>query len=261
LAWRDIRGKRDVMKNNILYGLRNNMYHIFKVALLCVLASCTSAPVKSIVVAKVESPPAPVVQVIAPLPKTQNITLPADADYMSSQQSQPFSMWLVDMRREALGRGISATTLNSALANIVPSKRVIDLDRNQPDIKASYYAYMHKRLTANKISSAQSAFQANKDQLMSAQSAHGVPAQVIVGIWGMETNFGSFSGNFPIIQSLASLAYDGRRSAMFREELFAALTIIDKGDASLEQMRGSWAGAFGQAQFMPSSARYLWLDW
>jgi membrane-bound lytic murein transglycosylase B len=241
------------MKTNTLYGLRNDMRLCFKFILFTLLASCAADPIKQPVIAKIESPPTPVVQVIAPVPKTQNILLPADADYISSRQSQPFSAWIADFRREALTRGISSTTLDAAFANLVPSQKVIDLDRNQPDTKASYYAYMHKRLTANKISSAQMAFQTNKEQLMSAQSAHGVPAQVIVGIWGMETNFGGFSGNFPVIQSLASLAYDGRRSAMFREELFAALTMIDKGYASIDQLRGSWAGAFGQAQFMPSS--------
>jgi membrane-bound lytic murein transglycosylase B len=229
------------------------MRHCFKLVMFSLLASCAVEPTKPPVIAKVESAPSPIVQVIAVVPKTQNISLPAEPDYMSSRQALPFSQWLVELRREALGRGISSATLDSALTNLVPSKRVIDLDRNQPDTKASYYAYMHKRLTAGKISSAQMAFQNNKDQLMSAQSVHGVPAQVIVGIWGMETDFGGFTGNFPVIQSLASLAYDGRRSAMFREELFAALTMVDKGHASLNQMRGSWAGAFGQAQFMPSS--------
>jgi membrane-bound lytic murein transglycosylase B len=240
-------------KNYHLYGERNNMRHCIKLVMVILLASCAAEPAKPPIVAKMESAAPPVVQEIAPAPKAQNILLPAEPDYVSSRQALPFSQWLVEFRREALDRKISAATLDIALANLVPSQRVIDLDRNQPDVKASYYAYMHKRLTASKISSAQSAFQDNKSQLMSAQSAHGVPAQVIVGIWGMETNFGSFTGNMPVIQSLASLAYDGRRSAMFREELFAALTILDKGHASLDQMRGSWAGAFGQAQFMPSS--------
>jgi membrane-bound lytic murein transglycosylase B len=238
------------MKLNNLNSLRNKLYPGIVFVAFAILAACTSAPAPLPVVAKIETPPPVVAIVPAPAP---TVLPPAESTYQSPRQSQPFSVWLSALRQDALGRGISANTLNAAFADLVPSQRVIDLDRNQPDVKASYFAYMRKRLTGDKIARAQSAFQTNKDMLLTAQSAHGVPAEVIVGIWGMETDFGGFSGNTPVIQSLASLAYDGRRASMFRNELFAALTILDKGDASLEQMRGSWAGAFGQAQFMPSS--------
>ncbi len=237
------------MKMNVLNNLRNNLRSSVWWFAVAVLAACTSTPALPPVTAKLQTPPpAP-----APAPKAPAVWLSNEPSFTSSRPSQPFSVWLGILRQEALGRGISAKTLNEALSNLVPNQRVIDLDRNQPDGKASYFAYMRKRLTGDKIARAQIAFKTNKDMLLTAQSAQGVPAEVIVGIWGMETDFGGFSGNLPVIQSLASLAYDGRRSAMFREELFAALMIIDKGDASVEQMRGSWAGAFGQSQFMPSS--------
>ncbi len=240
------------MKLSNLNSMRNKLALSAEFSALVILTACTSVPAPSPVIAKVQVPPPVVAPAPVPTPAPA-VSPPAEPGFASARQDQPFSVWLTGLRQDAVRRGISARTLDEALTNLEPNPRVIDLDRNQSDVKASYFAYMRKRLTGDKIARAQAAFEANKVQLLSAQSAHGVPAEVIVGIWGMETDFGGFSGNLPVIQSLASLAYDGRRSAMFREELIAALTIVDKGDASLEQMRGSWAGAFGQSQFMPSS--------
>jgi membrane-bound lytic murein transglycosylase B len=239
------------MKLSNLNSLRNKLRTATGCIAVAILAACASAPAPSPVIAKVQVPP-PVVAP-APAPQAPAVSLPPEPGYVSARQGQPFSVWLATLRQDAVRRGISAKTLDEALTNLEPNPRVIELDRNQSDVKASYFAYMRKRLTGEKIARAQAAYETNKEQLLSAQTAHGVPAEVIVGIWGMETDFGGFSGNLPVIQSLASLAYDGRRSAMFREELIAALTMLDKGDASLAQMRGSWAGAFGQSQFMPSS--------
>ncbi len=165
----------------------------------------------------------------------------------------PFPNWLEEVRREALAKGIKAATLDAAFAGLVPSDRVIALDRAQFDGKNSYMSYLRRHITGGRIASAQAAYRSNVALLEAAEKAHGVPAQVIVGIWGMETNFGGFTGNFPTIQALATLAYDGRRASLFRQELMAALTMIDRGDATIGQLRGSWAGAFGQPQFMPSS--------
>ncbi len=220
------------------------------IAPLLLLHACTSAPVAPPAPTRVETVvPGKAVVVEAPPP----LVAPASAPVAERRTTEAFTTWLETLRKDALARGISARTLDSALADIIPIQRVIDLDRSQPEIKASYMGYLRKRLTGAKIAGAQSALQDNSAALAAAERAFGVPARVIVGIWGMETNFGGFTGNFPVVQSLASLAYDGRRSAMFREELFSALTMVDRGDATLAQMRGSWAGAFGQPQFMPSS--------
>jgi membrane-bound lytic murein transglycosylase B len=211
------------------------------------LVSCSSAPDVAPVPVKIAAPVAPPTPVAPPVPA------PVVPSAYVSHNGQPFDVWRAALRQEALSRGISARVFDQAFEAVTPSERVIGLDRGQSEGKASYMSYLRNHLTGSKIAAAQSAYEMNTALLNKAQADHGVPGNVIVGIWGMETNFGSFIGNFPMIQALASLAYDGRRSAMFREELFAALTMMEKGDATLSQMRGSWAGAFGQPQFMPSS--------
>jgi membrane-bound lytic murein transglycosylase B len=216
---------------------------------LTLLAACSSTP---------EAPPVPAKTEVAVAPPVAAPVVPSSipAPVMAvegARATEPFLVWLAAFRSDALAKGIRAQTLDAAFADLRLSDRVIELDRSQPDVKASYVSYLRRHMTGAKIAAAQQAMADNRAALEAAAAAQGVPASVIVGIWGMETNFGGFSGNFPVIQALASLAYDGRRAAMFRRELMDALTMVDKGDASLAQMRGSWAGAFGQPQFMPSS--------
>jgi membrane-bound lytic murein transglycosylase B len=229
-------------------------WHCLMVPVL--LSACGAAPDSASVPGKsqVAVSPAPVtmpsVIPVAAAVKPQAVEYPVSD---APRATQPFAQWLMSLRHEALNRGISSQTLDQAFSNLVPSQRVIELDRNQADGTTSYFSYMRRRLTGAKIAEAQGALQENQEELKKAALVQGVPASVIVGIWGRETGYGANSGNFPVILALTSLAYDGRRGAMFREELFAALSILDKGYASLPQMRGSWAGAFGQPQFMPSS--------
>jgi membrane-bound lytic murein transglycosylase B len=164
-----------------------------------------------------------------------------------------FEEWLAGVRAEALTRGISEATLDTALTGLEPVPVVIERDRTQAEIVQTLDQYLQQRLAARTIRTAQQQRAAHATLLKDVSEKYGVPPGVIVAIWGLESNFGRFSGVRPTIATLATLAYDPRRSALFRRELFDALAILDKGDVEFEALRGSWAGALGQPQFMPSS--------
>jgi peptidoglycan lytic transglycosylase B len=161
--------------------------------------------------------------------------------------------FLAELRKEALARGISQATVDLALTGIVPEPVVVSRDRTQPEQTQSLDNYLRQRLTARTITKARNAATSNRALLEKVEKAYGVPAHVMVAIWGLESNFGEFTGTRPTIAALATLAYDPRRAALFRNELFEALTILDKGLVSPDVLKGSWAGAMGQPQFMPSS--------
>jgi membrane-bound lytic murein transglycosylase B len=180
------------------------------------------------------------------------VTLPA---FGTAQESRPsFSEFLVGIRTEALARGIRPEILDEALANIAePVPTVIERDRSQAETVLSLEAYLTRRLTPALVKSGREALTKHRMLLNEVSARYGVPPEVVVGIWGFESNFGGFSGVRPTIAALATLAWDPRRSTLFRGELFAALEILNRGDIELSRMRGSWAGAMGQLQFMPSS--------
>jgi membrane-bound lytic murein transglycosylase B len=165
----------------------------------------------------------------------------------------PFEEWLAGVRAEALSRGISQTTLDAALDGLEPLPIVIERDRTQAELVQTLDQYLARRLDARTIRTAQQERAGHATVLRKVGERYGVAPGLIVAIWGLESNFGRFSGVRPTIATLATLAYDPRRSGLFRRELFDALTILDSGDVTLDALRGSWAGALGQPQFMPSS--------
>jgi membrane-bound lytic murein transglycosylase B len=166
---------------------------------------------------------------------------------------QTFVEWLSAFRSEAATRGISAATLDRALTGLEPLPVVLERDRSQAELVLTLDQYLDRRLTRSMIKAAQKMGAQHRTLLRKVSAKYGVPPGVIIAIWGLESNYGQFSGVRPTIATLATLAYDPRRSAMFREELFNALKILDSGDVEPSAMRGSWAGALGQPQFMPSS--------
>jgi membrane-bound lytic murein transglycosylase B len=166
---------------------------------------------------------------------------------------QTFAEWLTGFRSEASSRGISDATLDRALTGLEPLPIVVERDRTQAELVLTLDQYLDRRLTRPMIKAAQKMAAEHRALLRKVSAKYGVPAGVIVAIWGLESNYGRFSGVRPTIATLATLAYNPRRSAMFREELFNALKILDSGDIDPAAMRGSWAGALGQPQFMPSS--------
>jgi peptidoglycan lytic transglycosylase B len=161
--------------------------------------------------------------------------------------------WLADLRQEALSRGISQATVDLALTNLVPEPVVVVRDREQPESTQSLDSYLARHVSARTVARANDAARTYRVLLERVEGKYGIPGPLMVAIWGLESNFGEFTGVRPTIAALATLAYDPRRSTLFRNELFAALTILDRGIVSIENLKGSWAGAMGQPQFMPSS--------
>jgi len=170
-----------------------------------------------------------------------------------SAAAEPFEAWLESLRAELRSKGISAETIRTALSGLRPNPRVLELDRGQPERTLTWAEYRSRVVTEPRIGMGRRAMAENRELLRAIEARFGVPGPVISAIWGIESNYGTTLGNFPVIQSLATLAYDGRRAAFFRGELFNALRILDQGHTALPQMTGSWAGAMGQPQFMPSS--------
>jgi peptidoglycan lytic transglycosylase B len=165
-----------------------------------------------------------------------------------------FADWLEDVRKEALSRGIRQQIVDEALSNIAePLPVIIERDRTQAEIVLPLETYVARRLTPTFVRSGREAFARNTTVLDEIAERYGVPPRIIVAIWGIESNYGRFSGVRPTIGALATLAWDPRRSTFFRRELFNALEIVNRGDIDLPRLRGSWAGAMGQVQFMPSS--------
>ena len=166
---------------------------------------------------------------------------------------EDFATWLGGLRAEAQADGVRPATLDRALAGIEPIPRVIELDRQQPESTITYEAYLRFALKPERMKAAREHFRDNRAALAEVGRRFGVQPRFIVALWGIETGFGKVTGNFPVIAALATLAYDGRRSTFFRSELIAALRIVDEGRIDPQEMLGSWAGAMGQSQFMPSS--------
>jgi len=165
----------------------------------------------------------------------------------------PFEEWLGALRAEALSKGIREATLDAALTGLEPLPIVIQRDRTQAELVQTLDQYLGQRISKKVVQTARMMRQGHLELLKQVSQKYGVPPGILVAIWGLESNFGRFSGVRPTIATLATLAYDPRRSAMFRRELFDALRILDSGDVEPTALRGSWAGALGQPQFMPSS--------
>jgi peptidoglycan lytic transglycosylase B len=164
-----------------------------------------------------------------------------------------FAEFLTRLRTEAAARGIGAATIEQALADLEPLSVVIERDRSQPEVVLTVDQYVQRRLTKNFVATARRMRDTHRELLDQVSRRYGLPADYIVAIWGMESNFGRFTGIRPVVQTLATLAFEGRRAAFFTGELFDALKIVDAGYIDLASMKGSWAGAMGQTQFMPSS--------
>ncbi len=164
-----------------------------------------------------------------------------------------FNKWRNSFKKMALNHGITQATLDDALDNIIYSAKVARLDRNQKSYKLSFDQFMKKR-NANYIVSKGRRLKAQNITLFKRiQKRYGVPPGILLAIWGMESSFGRYMGNMPAIRSLATLAYDCRRTAFFTRELLAALKIIQKGDMRPSRMIGAWAGEIGQTQFLASN--------
>lgn len=164
-----------------------------------------------------------------------------------------FEVWLDELRREALARGIENSTLERALAGVRPLPEVIEADRRQPEGRMSFATYRERVVSRERIERGRDLLARHRRLLSTVEDRFGVPAEIIVALWGIESNFGDRQGGYPVFAALATLAHDGRRASLFRRQLLSALEIVDRGHANVLLMRGSWAGAMGQNQFMPST--------
>ena len=164
-----------------------------------------------------------------------------------------FLEWLAGVRMEARTQGISDAILDKSLADTAPIPRIIELDGNQPESTITFTNYINRIVNATRVRIGRAKLDAHRKILDQVGQEFGVQPRFIVALWGIETNFGQFTGGFSVVDALATLAYDGRRSAYFRGELMKAFKILEEGHIAPEDMKGSWAGAMGQSQFMPSS--------
>jgi len=164
-----------------------------------------------------------------------------------------FAGFLAGMRRDALAQGIRPGTVDFVLRSAEYLPRVIELDRKQPERRLSFADFLNKVVTQQRLDAARAKAAENLSLLQQVRQRFNVQPRFIVALWGIESDFGKTMGNYAVVSALATLALDGRRSTFFRGELIAAMRILDQGHIRPEAMMGSWAGAMGQCQFMPST--------
>jgi membrane-bound lytic murein transglycosylase B len=178
-----------------------------------------------------------------------------------AQAADPaFDAWLDALRIEALAKGISQATLDAALTGLQPISRIVELDRRQPEFTQTFWAYLEKRVNEQRITRGRELLARHGELLTRVQKVYGVQPRFLVAFWGLESNFGGYTGNHSVVNALVTLAYDERRGEFFRGELLNALTILDQGHIAPQAMEGSWAGAMGQVQFMPSTFIHYAVD-
>ncbi|MDC1115665.1 lytic murein transglycosylase [Alphaproteobacteria bacterium] len=189
------------------------------------------------------------------------LTLVCILSFSTAYADADFDMWLNDLRKDAIADGISSETLDAALTDVALIPRVIELDRSQPEFTLTFAQYLERVVPVSRQKRAQARREEHRAMLDEIGAKYGVQPRFIVALWGIETDFGRVQGGFKVIPALVTLAYDGRRSKFFRKELMDALHIIEDGHISAANMNGSWAGAMGQSQFMPSSFRQYAQDY
>jgi len=164
-----------------------------------------------------------------------------------------FAIYSQALQQEALQRGYPPSLVSDVFASLEFHPRVVSADKGQPEFVETLDTYLPKRVNKQRIEMARKMYQQHRAELQRVEQQYGVPARFIVALWGLESAFGRITGNYSVPSALATLAYDGRREAFFKQEFFLALDILAQGHIELAQMKGSWAGAMGHTQFMPSS--------
>lgn len=187
--------------------------------------------------------------------------LPLAAHAQDAVPAKDFPSFIKELEADAISRGIRAETARAALDDVKHIDKVIELDRKQPEFTFTMQQYLDRVVSRQKVEKGRKMLAENRALLAEIEKRHGVPAKYVVALWGIETDYGRVTGGYSIISALATLSYDGRRSSYFRGELMNALKIVDEGHISAEAMLGSWAGAMGQCQFMPSSFLKFAEDW
>jgi membrane-bound lytic murein transglycosylase B len=173
---------------------------------------------------------------------------------------QSFAAWRAELKAEAVAAGVSAETFDRAFEGLQPNPDVLAKDSVQPEYTRPVWAYLDSAVSPKNITDGQQRLSENAAALRRAARSHGIPPQIIIAIWGLESRYGETTGGFNVIEALATLAYDSRRPEVFRKNLIDALLILEAGDIPPADMQGSWAGAMGQTQFMPATFRQYAVD-
>jgi lytic murein transglycosylase len=203
---------------------------------VAILAGCTTQPTKV--------PPSP------PPPVAAGRSADAQAD--ADPQQNAFERWVMDFRTSARAAGIDEVTLNVAFSDVRYLPRVVELDRAQPEFTRPVWIYLDSAVSPQRVALGQDKWLQFRADIDAAAVRYGVAPEILVAIWGVESNYGSNFGSIPTVDALATLGFDGRREDWARGQLLAALRILQRGDIERSEMMGSWAGAMGQTQFLPS---------
>jgi len=179
---------------------------------------------------------------------------------LSAPSRADFASCVASLRSDASAKGVSAATLDAAFGNLQPDMKVLEFQTNQPEFKTPIWDYMAGLVDDERVADGKAAMAQNAKALALAEERFGVSRYVLAALWGVESDFGREMGKRPLVQSLTTLACLGERASYFRGELMATLKILDRGDIPADRLTGSWAGAFGQTQFMPSEFERLAVD-
>lgn len=220
-----------------------------------------AAPQASVAVTSLAPPAGAPAASGKPAPSTNVSANPPAAQTATAPVPREFQAWLREFRAEARRAGISERTAAFALDGIAPIPRVIELDRAQPETTRTFQEYMARVINDQRVSTGRERLRQHAVLLRQVADKYKVPPRFVVALWAAETDFGRVTGGFQVVPALATLAWEGRRAAFFRAELMNALKIIDAGHISAADLKGSWAGAMGQSQFMPSSFLSFAEDW
>ncbi|UXZ04641.1 lytic murein transglycosylase [Moraxella nasicaprae] len=237
-------------------NLQHTLLALSVASITAFLASCATQSTQKPPIKVIEpNKPAPVVQqpvvvqpVPAPAPKVEN--KPTQAFYAS------FDEWRRDFITRATARGYNNYTITSLLEGATLNQRVIDLDRSQAEFTKMPWEYVESAASSNRVSQGKGKLNEHLSTLSNAERLYGVPKEIVTAIWGMESSFGGGMGSMDLASALSSLAYDGRRREFAENQLLSMAKMIERGDATQSQFKGSWAGGMGHTQFIPGT----WLD-
>ena len=220
---------------------------------LSVLTACADNHAAS----QTEPPAAPVSNALVNLPTVGAVNA---NDFSFIAPAQSFADWQAAFRQEALNAGIQAAVFDAAFTGVSPDPAVIKADRSQPEFSRPVWEYLDGAVSAIRVRRGQALLAQHASTLQAIEQRYGVERNALVAIWGMESNFGQYMGDKSVMAALATLAYEGRRPAVAHEQLLAALHILQHGDVQPSHMRGSWAGAMGQTQFIPTTYNQYAVD-
>ena len=183
---------------------------------------------------------------------------PSSMPVFSAQKN--FQQCIANLRNQAINSGVSASTYDRYTQNLMPDYSVIEKLNYQPEFSTPIWDYLSGLVDEERVQLGRQKLAQHREVLNRVAAAYGVPAETVVAVWGVESNFGDIAGSYPLLQALGTLSCEGRRQSYFRGEFFTTMRILQRGDLTEQQMKGSWAGAFGHTQFMPSTYEELAVD-